>query len=371
MNSVRRVLLATDTVGGVWTYSRELALSLADLGVEAVLAVMGPSPSADQLGELDGIHVIDTGLPLDWMAEGPGELRRAGCALAYNAAREGADIVQLCSAALCADVQFNQPVVAVQHSCVATWWASVHGGPLPHDFAWRRDLIEQGLNKANAVVAPTAAFAAQIVRAYDLDRAVLAVHNGRTPIPLRRRSSADFVLTVGRLWDEGKNIRTLGAAAAKLDVPVEAIGPLHGPNGTVITVENLHTPGPLPPAAVADRLSARPIYASTALYEPFGLSALEAAQAGCALVLSDIPTFRELWDDAALFILPSDSDGFADVIQELACDPERRERLGRASQLKALQYTPAAMARRMLDIYEQVLPQPEVESAPLQFADAE
>ena len=40
----------------------------------------------------------------------------------------------------------------------------------------------------------------------------------------------------------------------------------------------------------------------TALYEPFGLAVLEAAQAGCALVLSDIPTFRELWDGAALFV---------------------------------------------------------------------
>jgi hypothetical protein len=38
--------------------------------------------------------------------------------------------------------------------------------------------------------------------------------------------------------------------------------------------------------------------------EPFGLAVLEAAQAGCPLVLSDLPGFRELWDGAALFRRP-------------------------------------------------------------------
>ena len=46
------------------------------------------------------------------------------------------------------------------------------------------------------------------------------------------------------------------------------------------------------------------VFVSPALYEPFGLAVLEAAQAGCALVLSDIPTFRELWDGVALFVAP-------------------------------------------------------------------
>ncbi|MEB3829625.1 glycosyltransferase [Phormidium sp. CCY1219] len=46
------------------------------------------------------------------------------------------------------------------------------------------------------------------------------------------------------------------------------------------------------------------IYAFPARYEPFGLSVLEAALSGCALVLGDIPRLREMWGDAAVFANP-------------------------------------------------------------------
>ena len=45
-----------------------------------------------------------------------------------------------------------------------------------------------------------------------------------------------------------------------------------------------------------------------ARYEPFGLAVLEAAQAGMRLVLSDIPSFRELWDGAATFVASRRAD---------------------------------------------------------------
>ena len=48
------------------------------------------------------------------------------------------------------------------------------------------------------------------------------------------------------------------------------------------------------------------IYALPARYEPFRLEVLEAAAPGCALVLGDIASLRELWDGAALFVAPDD-----------------------------------------------------------------
>ncbi len=53
---------------------------------------------------------------------------------------------------------------------------------------------------------------------------------------------------------------------------------------------------------MATAYAAATVFASMARYEPFGLAVLEAAQAGMRLVLSDIPTFRELWDGAAIFV---------------------------------------------------------------------
>src|SRR3546814_16818778 len=57
------------------------------------------------------------------------------------------------------------------------------------------------------------------------------------------------------------------------------------------------------------------IFVSPSLYEPFGLAVLEAAMSGCALLLSDIPTFRELWDGAAVFTPAGDSDALADRLR--------------------------------------------------------
>jgi glycosyltransferase involved in cell wall biosynthesis len=351
--TVRSILLSTDAVGGVWSYTVDLAHALARLGVEPVIAAMGPK--APKLP--DGLRVIETGLPLDWLADTSRDVRDAGTALARLANAVDADVLQLHSAALACDVEFERPVVAVQHSCVATWWDAVRGGSLPRDFAWRRDMVECGLNAVDAVVAPSTAFAAQTARIYSLWRSPQVVHNGRKPLALPTRTRADFVLTVGRLWDEGKNVRTLDEAAARIDAPVEAIGPLSGPNGAAERFEHLRTSGPLDGSAIAERLAARPVFASSALYEPFGLSVLEAAQAGCALVLSDIPTFRELWSGAALFVEPTDARGFADAITQLLRDSEGRDRLGTAARTKALAYTPDATARRMLQIYEQIAPQ--------------
>jgi len=151
-----RLLLTTDAVGGVWVYSVELARALKPLGVEVLLAVMGPSPEEVQRRDAEGIRLIETGLPLDWTETNPAELARAGRVLAAIAAREGVDLVQTCSAVVLADAQFAQPTVAVQHSCVASWWAAVRGTPLPEDFEWRTELVAAGLRHATAVVAPSA-----------------------------------------------------------------------------------------------------------------------------------------------------------------------------------------------------------------------
>jgi glycosyltransferase involved in cell wall biosynthesis len=350
-----RLLLATDTVGGVWQYSLELARALAPQGVETVLAVIGPPASPGQRKAAKGLRLIDTGLPLDWLAEDPAALRRAAAALAALARREGADLVQTGSAALLAGTSFGVPTVAVQHSCLASWWRAVRGTALPTDFAWRTALVKAGLEAADAVVAPTAAFAEITRRTYGLKASPRTVHNGRAPLPLAPSAPDDCVFTAGRLWDEGKGLETLDAVAAMLPVPVHAAGPLEGPNGAAIDFEAVHALGELDEAGIGRRLSARPVFVSTALYEPFGLAVLEAAAAGCPLVLSDLPTFRELWDGAALFVPPRDAAGFAAAIGDLVGDDAVRAAFGRAARLRAARYTPSATAAAMAAVYEDLL----------------
>lgn len=351
-----RLLMTVDTVGGVWQYATELAAGLAGSGYQVELAVIGPPPDAGQRlrAQAVGATLIDTGLALDWLSGDAAMVAATGAAIARLAQQRGADLVQLNQPAFAA-APFAMPVVAVAHSCVATWWAAAGIGPLPDDLAWQAALTARGLAAADAVVAPSAAFAAATAHAHGLAPGrMTVVHNGRN---LRPRSAPpqDFAFTAGRLWDRGKNAATLDRAAARLAVPFKAAGPCTGPHGETVVFEHVVPLGSLGERAIADILSARPVFASATRYEPFGLAVLEAALAGCALVLSDIPTFRELWDGAALFVDPDDVDGFADAIGTLAADAPLRLANGAQARARAASYAPAAMAAGMIAIYDRLL----------------
>jgi CDP-paratose 2-epimerase len=348
-----RLLMTTDAVGGVWTYALDLAGALAPFGVQTTLAVLGPNPGPAETSEaraVPGLELIETGLPLDWTAETPEEIRAAGAAVAELAGRAEADLIHLNSPALAAGTRFPAPVVGVCHSCLATWWAAVRGGDMPDDFRWRARANREGLVACHALVTPTAAFAEATARAYELPRP-LTVHNGRRLPPEGAGPRKRQVFTAGRLWDDGKNIAALDAAARLIDIPVFAAGSLAGPNGTAVSLASARALGLLPSDGIRGWLARSPVFASAALYEPFGLAVLEAAQAGCALVLSDIPTFRELWQDAAVFVRADAPDDIAAELQRLLDAPERTAALGAAAQARARRYTLQAMAEGMLGVY--------------------
>jgi glycosyltransferase involved in cell wall biosynthesis len=345
--------MTVDAVGGVWQYALDLAHGLRPRRVEIVIAVLGPAPSAGERksAEAAGVTLITTDLSLDWTAGTAEKVEEGGWAIARMATELAPDVIHLNHPAFAASAQFPAPVVAVAHSCVATWWQAVRSGPLPAEFVWRSDLVRRGYHIADAVTAPTAAFAAATARAYDLPQVPIVIRNGRQP---RRRVPSTperSVLTAGRLWDEGKNVAALDRAAARLSVPVLAAGALEGPNGARIALQHLQALGRLDQDEMARRLSRRPVFVSAARYEPFGLAVLEAAQAGCALVLADIPTFRELWDGAAVFIPPDDDEAIASAVERLLRDPETRSRLGHLAQDRSEVYSVEEMAAGVLAVY--------------------
>jgi glycosyltransferase involved in cell wall biosynthesis len=354
------VLMTADSVGGVWTYALDLARELAGQGTRVTLAVLGPSPHPDQAAAaaaVDGLELIDTGLALDWTAPDEAAVRRTAEALGDLAARLGPDVVHLNSPALAADAGFSMPVVGVCHSCMASWWAAVRGGEMPADFRWRTELLRRGYRACDVLVAPSAAFAGATADLYGVASPVV-VRNGRYAPKMGPRRAAmgrdRFIFTAGRLWDSGKNVELLDAAAKLLDVPVFAAGPLESPTGHRVALTHARALGRLDGASVAGWMARAPVFASLPLYEPFGLTVLEAAQAGCALVLSDIASFRELWDGAAIFADPGDADALAATLGRLLDDPLEARRLGTAARRRSARYDMDRLTAGMLDVYRSV-----------------
>jgi glycosyltransferase involved in cell wall biosynthesis len=339
-----RLLMTADAAGGVWTYAVEVAQALSARGIATTLAVLGDRPSDAAVREASavaGLQIEFTGLPLDWTARTSSEVTQAGEEIARLSRRMRVDLVQLNAPALAAAASFPVPCVGVLHSCVATWWEAVHGSAaLPADLEWRAKLTRAGLNRVDLAIAPSRALARQAQRVYALPHAPIVIHNGRSPPETSPALNRDIpVITAGRLWDEGKNVTALDRAAAHLPFKPCAAGPMRGPNRASIELRHLDWLGHLDAGAMREAMARSSVFVSTALYEPFGLAVLEAAQAGCALVLSDIPTFRELWDGAALFVAPSDPQAIADAVNDVTADVALCARMAAAAQRRAAEYT--------------------------------
>ena len=345
-----RILMTTDAVGGVWRYTLDLARRWKMRGTRPVVALLGPVPESARAEE-SGLAVVHTGLPLDWTAPNAGMVSAAAQTIAHLAQDCDASSIHLHTPALVPDA-CPVPVVAVAHSCVRTWWQAVRGGtPLPSDLAWRAGMVDRGLRCADAVIAPSHSFASVLRGAYGPVLDIVVIRNGgeRWSGPDRRKAAR--AITAGRLWDEGKNVDTLDRAAGRIATPVLAAGPAEGPNGARIQTRHLKLLGPLLPRQLERLVSSSRIFVSLSRYEPFGLAVLEAAQTGAALVLSDIPTFHELWDGAAVFVPPDDDAAAAVQIAALAEAPG--DWSGRARE-RAQAYTAETMADATLAVHRRL-----------------
>lgn len=341
-----RILMTLDAAGGVWRYAMDLARALR---VQVVFLGFGPPPAPHQRAEAESLGVLDwTGLPLDWMVAEAAALAEVPQAVAEAAARHRADLIHLNLPTQAAGLRTDLPVVAVSHSCVATWFRAVRNSGLPDGWDWQRDLNAAGLSRADAVVAPSQAHADLLRRVYGT--AATVVWNAVAPCS-RQTADRPMVAASGRWWDDGKNGAVLDLAAPRMDWPVTMIGPLDGPTGQRFQPRHATAAGNLPHDRALSVMRDAGIFVSPSRYEPFGLAVAEAAGAAIPLVLADIPTFQELWDGAARFFDPADPDALAHAVNGLTRDADERRRMGRAALLRSHRFAPRAQADAMLALY--------------------
>src|SRR4051812_5662518 len=351
-----RVLMTSDTIGGVWTYSLELARALQPYGIQYSLATMGQSPTDDQRAEaaaIPNLELHESTFKLEWMANPWNDVQRAGDWLLELEQQFQPDVVHLngYAHAACA---FHAPILVVGHSCVLSWWDAVKKGDSPPYFDTYRHHVAQGLARADIVIAPTQAMLNALERHYGALPRSQVIYNGRDPASFKSAHKEMIILTAGRLWDEAKNVAAVDEVAPRLPWPVFMAGESTHPVAGAMQQHNLRRLGQLSQFEMANWFARAMIYALPARYEPFGLTALEAALSGCALVLGEIESLREVWQDAAIFVPPNDLDALASALGQLCIKPALRNEMAAKAREQASRYTADRMASEYSQLYQQL-----------------
>lgn len=360
------VLVTADTIGGVWTYTRELVSGLVQRGIRITLVSFGNLPTRDQMqwiDQLGSVNYYSTAFKLEWMKGSESDIEASSRYLLSVIEEEQPDLLHL-SQYCYGSLPVTIPKLLVAHSDVVNWWLEVKGTEPPIDewSEWYREVVSRGLASSDIVVAPSNWMMKSLCN-YHVDLAkTKVIYNGRTPTLFNPFiTKENYAASVGRLWDEGKQVNLV--AKSDPEIPVRIAGAEEGAdkmcqklsraghNAAGITFEGQCTEGQL--RQMFGRAS---MYLATSKYEPFGLAPLEAALSRCALICNDIPTFRELWDDSAVYFRKDDASSLGNVIALLHKDRKIRMHYANQAYNRALKiFTTERMIEEYLTLYQSLV----------------
>jgi glycosyltransferase involved in cell wall biosynthesis len=229
------------------------------------------------------------------------------------------------------------------------------------------------VERATALVANSGATAARLRELYRLAASPEVIPNGvsypETIPPKDWARARDCVVYSGSFFG-WKGVEDLVAAAARL--PGFGIRLLGGDAAGIARLRALYHDaaaggarldfaGRVPHAQGAGELARSCIAVlpnradpDSAFTSPIKL--FEYMAAGCALVVSDLPSVREVLDrEDALWVAPGDNAALAEAIRALAGDPARARAMGERVRAKARRYTWSARGERLARIVRPLL----------------
>src|SRR5215469_4933831 len=331
-----------------WTYARELVTGLVTRGVRVTLVSFGEIPLPDQTSWMDHLHGLDyrpTAFRLEWMQEAEKDLHESSAYLMSLVQELRPDVLhlnQFCYGNLPADI----PRVVMAHGDLITWTQAVRDVPprMPPSLNWYRRTVLNGIACADAVIAPSAWMLDRITSCYMQPRRGEVIYPGRNPIFFNPYvSKDDCVLAVGRLVDASRQVSLLTQHVHSIPVCIV------GTEQTVATEQtSVAIRGPQTEAQLRALYSRAAIYAATARYEPLAMPALEAAFSRCAIIANDIPSYREIWGDAALYFRTNDATSLAENIRLLNEDRPMRRAYAELAYTRARE---RFTTKRMIDQY--------------------
>ncbi len=206
-----KVLMTTDTVGGVWVYSLELCKALAQYDVQVHLVALGgwPSPAQQvQAEKIPNVTFYKSDFKLEWMKDPWEDVERSRKWINCIYQTVKPDVVHFNNYAH-VEEEWAAPALTVFHSCVQTWWQAVKGIKAPHEWDHYSEIVQESLQASDIVIAPTKAILARAQDAHSFTSETKVIPNGRRLPSEATAPKEEFILCMGRMWDEAKNLPLL------------------------------------------------------------------------------------------------------------------------------------------------------------------
>jgi glycogen synthase len=353
-----KILMTADTVGGVWTYCMEICKALQPYNVHFSVVTTGAKLTIDQWEQvhaLPNVKVYETDYLLEWMENPWRDIDESGDYLLQLEQEIQPDIVHLNCYAY-GSLEWKAPVIMVAHSDVYSWWRSVRNDDPPAEWNEYFFRVKKGLDNADMLIAPSTAMLLSIHNIYAPSTDCKVIYNARNPGLFYKKPKLQTVMSMGRIWDEAKNVKLLVEASYNINYDIKIAGETQFEQNSIeVEHDNIHYLGRLTNRQIADELASAAIYVLPAKYEPFGLSALEAALSGCALVLGDIPSLREIWQEHAVYVNTGDAGALAETINRLMRSKKTLHQFATNAHSHAQQFAPQILAHQYMEVYKQQL----------------
>lgn len=356
-----RVLITTDTLGGVWTFSLEMAAGLLERGCSVLLISFGRMPSTAQREQCELLQTRYSGrfqlqaseISLEWVENDGAFFKQGAALLEREALRFAPDLIhssQFCYGAL--DLPIPRVITAHQ-DVFGRDRASQGRHVLRSPFLTRyKTQVQQGLAIADAVVAPTRWMLEDLGRSFTLSRNTAIVAHGRRLDTGFQNFRELRAIAAGRVTDEAKGFDTLAHVTSPMSIVV-AGETRPGEEGRVPGFGTARLIGQLSEPEMIDLLEHSSLFLSLAHYEPFGMTALEAGLCGCAVVARNIPSQLEVWGSAALYF--EDADALSALLERLNSDPQVLRDARESAYRRAQRFTRSRMVEQYLSLYRRLL----------------
>lgn len=279
--------------------------------------------------------------------------------------------------------QYILPILVPRRTRVLLHIHDVSFAALPWYIDWRDRLflallIPRSLRRADTILVPSQFTKQEVTKYFGVKSEKIVVVPNACSEEFSREATEDEVLRVrSRYRLPERYILAVGTLQPRKNLPflIRAFGELRkrDPNLALVLVGNRsahhfdytidHVVAELdlgqwvvfPGFVTADDLPAvirgALVCACPSLYEGFGIPLLEAMSQHTPLAVSDIPAFREVARDAALYFDPLRVDVCADILYTLTIDFGQRKRSTEAGYFLLRQFSWRKSAQLLLDCY--------------------